>query len=55
MIRELPTLPGRRRLVIIEESHNLRNHQGKRYQAIHDYILDQESRVVLLSETPYNK
>jgi superfamily II DNA or RNA helicase len=45
----------RYRLVLIDESHNLRNREGKRYHAIRDYIEKNESRVVLLSATPYNK
>lgn len=45
----------RYRLVLIDESHNLRNREGKRYAAIRDYISRMESRVILLSATPYNK
>lgn len=45
----------RYRLIIIDESHNLRNRDGKRYKAIQEYIQKNESRVVLLSATPYNK
>ncbi|GIK17389.1 MAG: hypothetical protein BroJett003_23530 [Planctomycetota bacterium] len=45
----------RYRLIIIDESHNLRNREGKRYKAIQEYIQKNESRVVLLSATPYNK
>lgn len=50
-------LPGLRRyrLVIIDESHNLRNDQGGRYRAIKSYLEENESRVILLSATPYNK
>ncbi len=51
---ELPNL-RRFRLVLIDESHNLRNREGKRYRAIQDYIHKNESRVILLSATPYNK
>lgn len=51
---ELPGL-SRYRLVIIDESHNLRNREGKRYRAIHEYIQKNESRCILLSATPYNK
>lgn len=51
---ELPKL-RRYRLVLIDESHNLRNRNGKRYRAIAEYILENESRVVLLTATPYNK
>ena len=45
----------RYRLVIIDESHNLRNSEGKRFRAIRSYIEENESRVILLSATPYNK
>ncbi len=45
----------RYRLVIIDESHNLRNRQGKRYGLIKDYINLWESKVILLTATPYNK
>ncbi|MCD6339340.1 MAG: DEAD/DEAH box helicase family protein, partial [Verrucomicrobia bacterium] len=51
---ELPNL-RRFRLVVIDESHNLRNRDGKRYRAIAEYIAANESRVILLSATPYNK
>lgn len=54
VIQELPKL-RRYRLVIIDESHNLRNREGKRYRAIQDYIEHNESKVVLLTATPYNK
>lgn len=53
--RELPEIPARFRLVIVDESHNLRNRDSKRYQAIQDYIAQSNSRVILLSATPYNK
>lgn len=43
------------RLVIIDESHNLRNDQGSRYRAIKNYLDENESKVILLSATPYNK
>ena len=52
--KELPTL-RRYRLVMIDESHNLRNREGQRYRAIHEYIQQNESKVILLSATPYNK
>lgn len=45
----------RYRLVIIDESHNLRNREGSRYQAIHEYIRENDSQVILLTATPYNK
>ena len=50
----LPNL-RRYRLVIIDESHNLRNDQGSRYRAIKSYLEENDSKVVLLSATPYNK
>jgi superfamily II DNA or RNA helicase len=52
--KELPKL-RRYRLIVIDESHNLRNREGKRYRAIQEYIRENESRVILLSATPYNK
>ncbi len=54
-IRELPNVPARFRLVLIDESHNLRNRDGKTYRAIHEYIQTSESRCILLTATPYNK
>jgi superfamily II DNA or RNA helicase len=54
-IQELPDVPARFRLVLIDESHNLRNKEGKRYQAIKDYIEQSGSRCILLTATPYNK
>ena len=52
--RELPEL-RRYRTVLIDESHNLRNRDGKRYKAIEDYIRANDSRCIMLSATPYNK
>ncbi len=43
------------RLVIIDESHNLRNSNGKRYKNIKDLISYQGCKVLLLTATPYNK
>lgn len=45
----------RYRVVLIDESHNLRNREGKRYRAIYEYITANESKCILLSATPYNK
>lgn len=45
----------RYRVVLIDESHNLRNRDGKRYKAIQEYIQLNDSKVILLSATPYNK
>jgi superfamily II DNA or RNA helicase len=54
VINELPEL-RRYRVVLIDESHNLRNREGKRFRAIQEYIAENESRCILLSATPYNK
>jgi hypothetical protein len=43
------------RLVIVDESHNLRNNLGARYANIRELIEYQNSKVLLLSATPYNK
>ncbi len=51
---ELPN-ERRYRVVLIDESHNLRNREGKRYRAIQEYIALNESRCILLTATPYNK
>jgi hypothetical protein len=52
--RELPKL-RRYRLVLIDESHNLRNRDGQRYRAILEYVRANDSKLILLSATPYNK
>lgn len=54
VIRELPDL-RRYRVILIDESHNLRNREGRRYRAIQEYISENESKCILLSATPYNK
>jgi superfamily II DNA or RNA helicase len=51
---DLPDL-RRYRLIVIDESHNLRNREGKRYRAIQEYIKANESKCILLTATPYNK
>lgn len=43
------------RLVIIDESHNLRNSDGARYHNIRDLITKMDCKVLLLTATPYNK
>ena len=53
-INELPDM-RRYRLIIIDESQNLRNREGKRYRAIQEYIRKNDSKCILLSATPYNK
>ena len=52
--RELPEL-ARHRIVLIDESHNLRNREGKVYRAIREYIERNDSKCILLTATPYNK
>ena len=54
VLTELPDL-RRYRLVLIDESHNLRNREGKRYRAIQEYVRENDSKCILLSATPYNK
>ena len=55
--RAIKKLPEMRRfhLVIIDESHNLRNREGRTYRAIHEYIQENDCKCILLSATPYNK
>ena len=50
----LPDL-RRYRVVIIDESHNLRNREGRRWAAVRDYLSRNASKCILLSATPYNK
>ena len=45
----------RYRLVLVDESHNLRNREGRRFKAIADYIRSCDAKVILLTATPYNK
>ena len=52
--QKLPSLK-RHHIVVIDESHNLRNPLGKRYQIVKDYIAQNDSKCILLSATPYNK
>lgn len=54
-IQELPEKTRRYRVILIDESHNLRNREGKRWKAIRDYIERNDSLCILLSATPYNK
>jgi superfamily II DNA or RNA helicase len=53
-MNELPKTP-RYRIVLIDESHNLRNREGRRYKVLQEYIAKNGSKCVLLSATPYNK
>jgi superfamily II DNA or RNA helicase len=54
VLQQLPDL-RRYRLIILDESHNLRNREGKTYRAISEYIQKNDSKCILLSATPYNK
>ncbi|WP_243073828.1 helicase-related protein [Microbacterium sp. SS28] len=51
--RELPDL-RRYRIVLIDESHNLRNRLRKAWDAIHAYVAENDSKVVLLTATMFN-
>lgn len=55
--RVIQDLPNTRpyRLVVIDESHNLRNRESKRYRHIKEYLDRVEPRIMLISATPYNK
>ncbi len=55
MVQKLLPNLRRYRIVIIDESHNLRNDQGSRYRAIKSYLEENESKVIMLTATPYNK
>jgi len=54
VIAALPDL-RRHRVVLIDESQNLRNREGKRFKVIQEYISKNDSKCILLSATPYNK
>ena len=54
VVTQLPDT-RRYRVVLIDESHNLRNREGKRFRAIQEYVAENESKCILLSATPYNK
>jgi Helicase conserved C-terminal domain/PLD-like domain/SNF2-related domain len=51
---ELPDTP-RHRLLVIDESHNLRNEETRGWEAVRKYIELNEPRVMLVTATPYNK
>ena len=53
-VKRLSELRGRYSTVVIDESHNLRNRQRKDYQEIKGFIEDNDSKVMLLTATPYN-
>ena len=45
----------RYRLIVIDESHNLRNRKAARHKHVRQYIEDNDPYVILLTATPYNK
>lgn len=51
--KELPEL-RRYPFVIVDESHTLRSDERQDYAAIHDYIQRNDSKVLLLTATPFN-
>jgi superfamily II DNA or RNA helicase len=53
--KDFPESTRRYRVVIIDESHNLRNRHGKRYALVKEYNEKHECKVILLTATPYNK
>ena len=53
-VRDLPDM-RRYRVVVIDESHNLRTHTRQDYIQLKDYIGRNDSKVILLTATPYNK
>ena len=55
--RAITDLPNMRRyqLVVIDESHNLRNRESKRFRVLQEYVRENDSKCILLSATPYNK
>ncbi len=45
----------RYQIVLMDESHNLRNRESKTWRAIHEYVQKNTSKCILLTATPYNK
>lgn len=52
-VRDLPEL-RRYQFVIVDESHTMRSDTRQDYKAIYDYIRNNNSKVLLLTATPYN-
>lgn len=50
----LPDIARQYKLVIVDESHNLRNPENKTFQLVRDFIAQKEAKAILLSATPYN-
>ena len=53
-VRDLENM-RRFRLIIIDESHNLRNRESSRHRQVREYIEQNDSKVIMLTATPYNK
>ncbi len=53
-VRDLKNM-RRFRLIIIDESHNLRNRESSRHRQVREYIEQNDSKVIMLTATPYNK
>jgi superfamily II DNA or RNA helicase len=53
-VKELPEL-RRHQFVILDESHTLRSNTRQDYEAIYDYVRANDSKVLMLTATPYNK
>lgn len=51
--KRLPNL-GRYQFVVVDESHTMRNDTRQDYQALLEYIRNYDSKVLLLTATPYN-
>jgi superfamily II DNA or RNA helicase len=51
--KELPNME-KYRFVIIDESHTMRNDERKDYKALHNYVREYDSKLLLLTATPYN-
>lgn len=51
----LKNATARHRLLIVDESHNLRNPDSQRYKQLQEFIDQSDCKCILLSATPYNK
>jgi hypothetical protein len=54
MVNTLPEYGKSYKLIIVDESHNLRNPENKTFQKVRDFITEKSAKVILLSATPYN-
>ncbi len=53
-VKELPDARPYR-IVLLDESHNLRSRKSKTWHAIQEYVKTNNSKCILLTATPYNK